>query len=134
MPRHYPAELTCERILAGEAVKDLSAELGIHNVTLYKWRRQAPIDAGERPRVTRPIPTGRPAAGQRARTPRCRAALRSLRRGQAAPSRWRSPTWLASALGSDALFRQSMALSRHSPYTGRVELSPRRFCADVTRR
>ena len=32
MPRHYPAELrrrTCERMLAGEAVKDLSAELGI---------------------------------------------------------------------------------------------------------
>jgi transposase-like protein len=40
---------TCERILAGEAVKDLGAELGIHEVTLYKWRRQALIDAGQRP-------------------------------------------------------------------------------------
>lgn len=52
MPKHYPAEWrrrTCERMLAGEAVTDLSAELGIHNVTLYKWRRQALIDAGERP-------------------------------------------------------------------------------------
>src|SRR5580704_15480874 len=52
MPRQYPAELrrqTCERMLAGEAVKDLEAELGIHNVTLYKWRRQALIDAGRRP-------------------------------------------------------------------------------------
>jgi transposase-like protein len=52
MPRHYPAELrreTCERMLAGEAIKDLEAELGIHNVTLYKWRRQALIDAGQRP-------------------------------------------------------------------------------------
>jgi len=52
MPRHYPAELrrrTCERMLAGEAVKDLTAELGIAGVTLYKWRRQALIDAGERP-------------------------------------------------------------------------------------
>src|ERR1700680_2016985 len=52
MPKHYPAELrrrTCERMLAGEAVKDLEAELGIHNVTLYKWRRQALIDAGHRP-------------------------------------------------------------------------------------
>lgn len=32
MPRHYPAELrrrTCERMLAGEAVKDLVAELRI---------------------------------------------------------------------------------------------------------
>jgi transposase-like protein len=52
MPKRYPAELrrqTCERMLAGEAVKDLSAELGIAGVTLYKWRRQALIDAGQRP-------------------------------------------------------------------------------------
>jgi transposase-like protein len=52
MPRHYPAELrrqTCERMLAGEAVKDLVTELGIAEVTLYKWRRQALIDAGRRP-------------------------------------------------------------------------------------
>ena len=52
MPKHYPAELrrqTCERMLAGERVKDLVAELGIANVTLYKWRRQALIDAGTRP-------------------------------------------------------------------------------------
>ncbi len=52
MPRQYPAELrrqTRERMLAGEAVKDLSAELGIAGVTLYKWRRQALIDAGQRP-------------------------------------------------------------------------------------
>jgi transposase-like protein len=52
MPRHYPAELrrrTCERMLAGEAVKDLVAELGIAQVTLYKWRRQALIDDGQRP-------------------------------------------------------------------------------------
>lgn len=52
MPRHYPAELrrqTCERMLAGEAVKDLVAELGIAEVTLYRWRRQALIDAGRRP-------------------------------------------------------------------------------------
>jgi transposase-like protein len=52
MPKHYPADLrrrTCERMLAGEAVKDLVVELGIAQVTLYKWRRQALIDAGERP-------------------------------------------------------------------------------------
>ncbi len=36
-------------MLAGEEVKDLAAEPGIHSVTLYKWRRQALIDAGERP-------------------------------------------------------------------------------------
>ena len=52
MPRHYPAELrrdTCERMLAGEEVKDLVAELGISEHTLYRWRRQALIDAGQRP-------------------------------------------------------------------------------------
>ncbi len=52
MPRHYPAELrrqTCERMLAGETVKDLVAELGISDDTLYRWRRQALIDAGRRP-------------------------------------------------------------------------------------
>src|ERR1043166_2004393 len=52
MPRHYPAELrrrTCERMLAGEAVKDLAEELGIGFETLYRWRRQALIDGGERP-------------------------------------------------------------------------------------
>ena len=52
MPRHYRAELrrqTCVRMLAGETVKDLSVELGISGTTLYKWRRQALIDAGRRP-------------------------------------------------------------------------------------
>jgi transposase-like protein len=52
MPKQYPAELrrrTCERMLAGEAVKDLVVELGIAEVTLYKWRRQALIDSGQRP-------------------------------------------------------------------------------------
>ena len=52
MPRHYPAELrrrTCERMLAGEAVKDLVVELAVSEHTLYRWRRQALIDAGQRP-------------------------------------------------------------------------------------
>jgi transposase-like protein len=52
MPKQYPTDLrrrTCERMVAGEAVKDLVVELGIAEVTLYKWRRQALIDAGRRP-------------------------------------------------------------------------------------
>ena len=52
MPRHYPAELrrrTGERMLAGEAVKDLIVELGISEHTLYRWRHQALVDAGQRP-------------------------------------------------------------------------------------
>jgi len=54
MPRHYPAELrhrACERMLAGEAVKDLVDELDVPMETLYRWRRQALIDAGQRPGV-----------------------------------------------------------------------------------
>ena len=52
MPRHYPAELrrrACERMIAGEAVKDLTDELDVPMETLYRWRRQALIDAGQRP-------------------------------------------------------------------------------------
>jgi transposase-like protein len=54
MPRHYPAEVrraACERMLAGEAVKDLVDELGVTMETLYRWRRQALIDTGQRPGV-----------------------------------------------------------------------------------
>jgi transposase len=52
MPRHYPAELrrrACERMLAGHAVKDLTDELDVPMETLYRWRRQALIDVGQRP-------------------------------------------------------------------------------------
>jgi transposase-like protein len=38
-------------MLAGEAVKDLVAELGVKMETLYRWRRQALIDTGQRPGV-----------------------------------------------------------------------------------
>src|SRR5262245_23840979 len=54
MPRHYPAEFrrqTCERMLAGDKVADLVAELGVSEQTLYRWRRQALIDAGRRPGI-----------------------------------------------------------------------------------
>jgi transposase-like protein len=36
-------------MLAGEAVKDLVDEVGVPENTLYRWRRQALIDAGVRP-------------------------------------------------------------------------------------
>lgn len=52
MPRHYPVEFrraVCERLLAGEAVKDLAAELGVSSWTLYRWRDQARVDAGGAP-------------------------------------------------------------------------------------
>jgi transposase-like protein len=52
MPFHYSSEFrhrACQRMLAGEAVKDLVAELSVNDSTLYKWRRQALIDVGEGP-------------------------------------------------------------------------------------
>jgi transposase len=54
MPRHYSAVVrrqACERMLAGEPVLELSEELRIGYGTLYKWRRQARIDAGQSPGV-----------------------------------------------------------------------------------
>jgi len=38
-------------MLAGETVRALRAELGICEHTLYRWRRQALIDAGQHPGV-----------------------------------------------------------------------------------
>ncbi len=55
MPFHYSGEFrrqACERMLAGEVVKELAAELGVSDATLYKWRRQALIDAGRRAGAT----------------------------------------------------------------------------------
>lgn len=52
MPFRYSSEFrrrVCERMLAGEAVKELAAELSVSDATLYKWRRQALIDAGQGP-------------------------------------------------------------------------------------
>jgi transposase-like protein len=54
MPRHHPAALrreACERMLGGESVDDVSTALGVSSNTLYKWRRQALIDTGQRPGV-----------------------------------------------------------------------------------
>jgi putative transposase len=52
MPFHYSSEFrrqACQRMLEGKAVKELAAELSGSDTTLYKWRRQALIDAGEGP-------------------------------------------------------------------------------------
>lgn len=46
MPRQFPAEVrreAYERMLAGEAIKDLVEELGITMETLYRWQRQAQV-------------------------------------------------------------------------------------------
>jgi transposase len=54
MPFRYASEFglqVCARMVAGESVKDLAVELSVSNPTLYKWRRQALIDAGRDPGI-----------------------------------------------------------------------------------
>lgn len=49
MPFQYSTEFrlaVCERLLEGERVQSIAGELSISVHTLYKWRRQARIDAG----------------------------------------------------------------------------------------
>jgi transposase-like protein len=52
MPFRYSVEFrrqVVDRMLAGEAVQQLAADLSVSDATLYKWRRQALVDAGESP-------------------------------------------------------------------------------------
>ena len=54
MAFRYPTPLrlaACERMLAGERVEELAAELEICAGTLYRWKHQALIDAGSKPGV-----------------------------------------------------------------------------------
>ncbi len=54
MPFRYASEFrrrACERMLGGEAVEALAAELSVSDSTLYKWRRQALVDVGAAPGV-----------------------------------------------------------------------------------
>jgi transposase-like protein len=48
MPKRYAREFrraVCERLVAGENVISLSEELQISQATLFRWKRQALIDA-----------------------------------------------------------------------------------------
>jgi len=52
MPMQYPVDVRrrlCERMLKGEVVQRLAEETSISTYTLYRWRRQALIDAGLSP-------------------------------------------------------------------------------------
>jgi transposase-like protein len=52
LPKHYPHDFrreVSERLLAGEAVKDLADELDVSEHTLYRWRHAARADAGLTP-------------------------------------------------------------------------------------
>lgn len=42
-------EKACERMLDGERPEDLAEELKVSAATLYRWKKQALIDAGRRP-------------------------------------------------------------------------------------
>ena len=50
----YPTafrESACRRLLTGERPEDRAAELEVSAATLYRWMRQALIDAGRRPGI-----------------------------------------------------------------------------------
>src|SRR5579863_3894011 len=52
MAFRYPTPLrvaACERLLAGERPEELADELGVSAATLYRWKKQALIDAGRKP-------------------------------------------------------------------------------------
>lgn len=52
MPRPYPPEFRTRAIALvreGRQIKQTSADLGIHEVTLHSWLRQDDIDYGRRP-------------------------------------------------------------------------------------
>ena len=55
-PRGYPPEFKAEAIRlyrsSGKSLGAVSKELGISRETLYKWVKQAKIDAGEREGLT----------------------------------------------------------------------------------
>jgi transposase-like protein len=49
MPHTYPATVRrqiVQRLRSGEAVAAVAAETGIAQATLFRWKRQALIDAG----------------------------------------------------------------------------------------
>lgn len=53
MAFRYPTpfrKAACARMLAGERVEELAAELGVSAATLHRWKAQALIDTGRRPR------------------------------------------------------------------------------------
>jgi transposase len=54
MPKRYPIELrrdVCKRLLAGASVTALAKETGLSQGTLFRWKKQAFIDAGLAPGV-----------------------------------------------------------------------------------
>ena len=52
MHKRYPREIrrsVCERMLAGESVISLAKETSLSQGTLYRWKKQALIDADLKP-------------------------------------------------------------------------------------
>ena len=50
----YPTQFrddACRRMLDGEQVEMLAAELGVAAGTLYRWKHQALVDAGRKPGI-----------------------------------------------------------------------------------
>jgi len=97
-------------MLAGEAVNDLSVELGISGVTLYKWRRQALIDSGRRPGLK--SYEADPLLAARRRVIELEAELKAVK-------------------AASALFEEGPLTQKEVPGCPRVEQPGRQFRADA---
>lgn len=55
MPRSYPPEFrskVLDLLKTGRTVAQVAHDLQISDQTIYTWRRQAPVDAGQEPGLT----------------------------------------------------------------------------------
>ena len=55
MPKRYPAEFrrrVLDLVAEGRKVTQVAQDLGLSAQTIYSWRRQQDIDAGQRPGLT----------------------------------------------------------------------------------
>ena len=68
MPKPYPREFRDDVVRVargrgpGVTVEQIAKDFGVHPMTLFKWLRQAEIDEGSRPGVSRPS-CARPGGG-----------------------------------------------------------------------
>ncbi|GAA2533117.1 transposase [Pilimelia columellifera subsp. columellifera] len=59
MPKPYPREFRDDVVRvarnrdAGVTVEQIAKDFGVHPMTLFKWLRQADVEAGDKPGVTR---------------------------------------------------------------------------------
>jgi transposase len=70
VPKRYPEELRCkvlDLLAAGRHIRQIAADLGISDQTIYDWRKQQLIDTGQLPGLNRAAQVELAAANKRIR-------------------------------------------------------------------